>query len=91
MYEIITILGDANCLDRLPTGWNSSLEFWGGQCGTCQNLIEMNSPCISDVTFENYAGCFNNISNAQMASRERIKDYCRCSCDGCGNTLFYFE
>ena len=70
-----------DCSDTLPAGWNSTL------CGDCSSSELVNPYSCQVFTFEHYSYCFENDDFYQMASQEKISNYCRCSCDSCGNEI----
>ena len=69
-----------NCSDTLPAGWDSS------RCGGCDYFGGYICHDGSQK-FEQYQYCFQDAESYQLVSKEKIRDYCKCSCDNCGNHM----
>ena len=70
----------SNCTDTLPEGWNSK------GCDTCSTGFASPDKCLPWNTFGDFNHCFIDW-NAGNASNEKVKDWCQCSCNGCGNVF----
>jgi len=69
-----------DCTDTLPDGWKSE------ECGTCSTGFATPYQCKPWNTFEYLSHCFIN-GTAGNASHEKVKDWCKCSCDSCDDCI----
>jgi len=72
------------CPNELPPGWN-----YVACPGTCNNFAGSENK-VCEIKLDLHPNCFGNSDDFEKYSNDYVKDWCKCTCDTCGNSTSTF-